>query len=247
MNGFSCIICAYNEGERIRSILDAAYGHPLLSEVIVVNDGSTDETAQVLAAYPNIRVISYPENRGKTYALGQGMAAARCDYLMLLDADLGGVGPRHIDALAEPVRLGRAQVSISLRSNSLGIYRALGLDFVSGERVISRSLFDDPAGEMARLPRWGAEAYMNSRIIEADLRVAVVDWPEVTNIRKHVKLGRIGGVLAELKMISDALSVLSPIGVVAQHYGLLRLAGRLDWLQAPQIWLESAKRSVRPL
>src|SRR5579875_2056937 len=86
----SCIVCAYNEADRIRHILYAVYRHPMLYEVIVVNDGSTDDTAAMLANYPEIRVLSYSPNRGKTYAMTQGVAAAGGDYLMFLDADLAG-------------------------------------------------------------------------------------------------------------------------------------------------------------
>ena len=132
----SCIVCAYNEADRIRHILDAVYRHPMLYEIIVVNDGSTDDTAAMLANYPEIRVLSYSPNRGKTYAMNQGVAAAGGDYLMFLDADLAGVTPADVSALARPVANGLTDVSISLRANSLLIYQAVGLDFVSGERVI---------------------------------------------------------------------------------------------------------------
>ncbi len=230
MTEISCIICVYNEGERIRAILGAVYGHPGLSEIIVVNDGSTDETDAVLASYPGIRVISYSPNREKTFALAQGMAAARGDYYMLLDADLSGVQPLHIDALADPVRRGKADVTISLRRNSLGLYRAMGLDFVSGERVIPAWLFADAPAIMEALPRWGAEAFINDRVISARLRLSVVDWRSVMNVRKHTKVGLVRGILAELKMINDAVSVLGPFGVVRQNFCLLRQAGKLNWL-----------------
>ncbi len=65
----SCVVCAYNEEDRIRNILEAVHRHPALAEVIVVNDGSTDATLSLLANYPSIKVISYAPNRGKTYAL----------------------------------------------------------------------------------------------------------------------------------------------------------------------------------
>ena len=230
MTEISCIICVYNEGERVRAILGAALHHPALSEIIVVNDGSTDETATVLAAYPGVKVISYPANRGKTYAMAQGIAAASGDYLMFLDADLEGVEPRHIDALADPVRRGKANATISLRANSLGIYRGLGLDFVSGERVIPRWLVEDAPAIMETLPRWGAEVFINERIIAAELRLSVVDWADVLNIRKYSKVGALRGMAAEMKMIGDAVSVVTPLGVVRQYYCLLRQAGRLSWL-----------------
>ncbi len=222
----SCIVCAYNEADRIRNILEAVNRHPALCEVIVVNDGSTDATEALLAAYPHIRVISYTPNRGKTYALSRGIAAASGDYLMLLDADLAGVTAADVQALADPVISGWAQASISLRSNSLALYRLIGLDFVSGERVLPAPLIREAVAAMEQLPRWGGEAFINNLVIREGLSIAVVDWPSVFNIRKYAKLGRWRGMMAELSMIQDAFRVLSPIGVVRQNLALLRLVKR---------------------
>jgi hypothetical protein len=142
---------------------------------------------------------------------------------MLLDADLSGVTPADIQALADPVISGRAQVSISLRSNSLALYRALGLDFVSGERVIPAWLMKAAVAEMQQLPRWGGEVFMNNLVIQHRLSIAVVDWPRVFNIRKYKKVGRWRGMFAELSMIGDAASVLTPLGLVSQNLALLKL------------------------
>jgi len=227
--GISCVVCAYNEADRIQNILDVIVGHPAIDEIIVVNDGSTDATEALLKRYPEVQALSHTPNRGKTYALSRGVAAARCDHLMLLDADLAGVTPADIDALAAPVMRGEAEVSISLRSNSLWIYRRLGLDFVSGERVVPKALLDGAVETMQRLPRWGGEVYMNDLFIRAGCRIAVVKWPRVFNIRKYQKTGMWRGALAEASMIADALSVLSPLGLVRQHVGLLRLVCRPTW------------------
>ncbi|HZZ36318.1 MAG TPA: glycosyltransferase family 2 protein [Caulobacteraceae bacterium] len=226
MNGISCIICAYNEGERIESILRVVDAHPALAEVIVVNDGSTDETEACARAHRRIRVVSHQPNRGKTFAMSRGIAAARGEHLMFLDADLEGLGPREIDLLAAPVSARRAEVSISLRRNSLACYRTIGLDFVSGERVIPAWLVRDQVEVMATLPRWGGETFINELVVGANLRIEVVDWPGVSNIRKYRKVGLVQGAMAELRMINDALQVLSPIGLVRQNIGLLRLVNR---------------------
>ena len=93
--GISCIVCAFNEADRIRNILDVIVGHPALAEVIVVNDGSTDATQALVDSYPTVRAISHTPNRGKTYALTRGVAEARCEHLMLLDADLE-IGRAHV-------------------------------------------------------------------------------------------------------------------------------------------------------
>jgi glycosyltransferase involved in cell wall biosynthesis len=121
MNRISCIICAYNESGRIGAILLAVKDHPLLHEVIVVNDGSSDDTLSYLEEYPELHLITYPENKGKTYALSRGIDASEGELIMLLDADLTGITAEDVSALAAPVLDGSAQVSISMRSNSLWI------------------------------------------------------------------------------------------------------------------------------
>ena len=229
LKGISCVVCAYNEADRIKNILDVIVGHPALTEVIVVNDGSTDATEALLKCYPSIRLLSHTPNRGKTYALSRGIAAARCGHLMLLDADLAGVTAADIDALAAPVMRGEAEVSISLRSNSLWLYRRLGLDFVSGERVAPKWLLQGAVEAMQRLPRWGGEVYMNEIFIRHACRIAVVRWRRVVNVRKYQKVGAWRGALAEVKMISDAASVLTPVGLVRQNLDMLRLVNRRSW------------------
>jgi glycosyltransferase involved in cell wall biosynthesis len=229
LRGISCIVCAYNEADRIRNILDVIVGHPTLGEVIVVNDGSTDETEALIRSYPTIRVLTHTPNRGKTYALSRGIAAARYDHLMLLDADLAGITAADIDALAAPVMRGEAEVSISLRSNSLWVYRQLGLDFVSGERVVPKWLLQSAVAAMQKLPRWGGEVFMNEIFIRHGCRIAVVRWRRVLNIRKYQKVGAWRGALAEAKMIADATRVLTPLGLITQNLKLLKQVNRRTW------------------
>jgi len=229
LRGISCIVCAYNEADRIRNILDVIVGHPTLGEVIVVNDGSTDDTEALIRSYPTIRVLTHTPNRGKTYALSRGIAAARYDHLMLLDADLAGITAADIDALAAPVMRGEAEVSISLRSNSLWVYRQLGLDFVSGERVVPKWLLQSAVAAMQKLPRWGGEVFMNEIFIRQGCRIAVVRWRRVLNIRKYQKVGAWRGALAEAKMIADATRVLTPLGLITQNLKLLKQVNRRTW------------------
>jgi glycosyltransferase involved in cell wall biosynthesis len=219
----SCVICAYNEADRIGDILRAVRGHPDLAEVIVVDDGSTDGTALAIAAFPEVRLVSLPRNGGKTIALGVGAAAARGDYLMLLDADLKGLTARDVSALAAPVLRGQADVTLSLRANSLALYRGIGLDFVSGERVLPKALVTRLATAAASLPRWGGEAFINELIIAQGLRLAVVDWPCVYNTPKTEKSGHLEGTIADLKMFRDAARTLTLWGLVRQNLDLLKL------------------------
>ncbi|HWE18253.1 MAG TPA: glycosyltransferase, partial [Hyphomicrobiaceae bacterium] len=106
-------------------MLSVASVHPLLAEVIVVDDGSSDGTADIVRSFPSVQLISLPERRGKSGAFAEGVRAARHEFIMHLDADLKHLTVANITALAEPVLSGRYGMSISVRKNSLAIYRRL--------------------------------------------------------------------------------------------------------------------------
>jgi hypothetical protein len=219
----SCIICAYNEAPRIAAVLRVAGEHPLLHEIIVVDDGSTDETAAIVKQFSSVRLISGKTNRGKSFAVATGVAAAEGELLMLLDDDLSGLAAEHISALATPVLSGQAAVSISLRRNSLLIFRAIGLDFVSGERVVRKVLLSEVLEEVRDLPRFGIEVFMNRRIIAQRRSIAVTRWPRVSQSRKAEKLGFWKGIRAEWRMIVDLLDVAYPRMLLSQTWHLLSL------------------------
>jgi glycosyltransferase involved in cell wall biosynthesis len=219
----SCILCAFNEGPRIGAVLDVATSHPAIAEVIVVDDGSTDDTARVVARYPRVRLVSHAKNQGKSQAVATGVAAARHGLLMLLDADLKGLRPHDLDALAAPVLDGRAAVSLSLRRNSLALFRWVGVDFVSGERVVDKRLLADVLQDIHALPRFGIEVFMNKRIIAARLPVAIANWRTVTQSRKTEKLGWRRGVLAEWRMVLDLMDAVYPLELLTQTVHLVWL------------------------
>ena len=218
----SCIVPAYNEGQRINGVLNALVGHPLLDEVIVVNDGSKDDTEAVLRERAGIELVTYPDNHGKTYALVRGFKRARNDLVMLVDSDLIGLTPAHITALIEPVRAGQADIALSLRQNSSLLYKLFGLDFVSGERVFSKSILGD-LDQMDRLPGFGFETYLNQIIVSKKLRIKSVKWRNVITPRKKAKFGYWEGQKQDLKMIREILSLVGGRRLLLLFWAMYRL------------------------
>ena len=93
---YSFVVPAYNESERLTvslpKILDYVRKQQLQSEIIVVNDGSRDNTADVVRRFmllhPDVRLVENPGNRGKGYSVRNGMLHAQGDIVMFTDADL---------------------------------------------------------------------------------------------------------------------------------------------------------------
>lgn len=93
---YSIVIPAYNESARIRATLDRILAYiderRWNAEILVVNDGSTDDTAQIVQLYaarhPALRLLENPGNRGKGYSVRNGMLHARGEIMLFSDADL---------------------------------------------------------------------------------------------------------------------------------------------------------------
>lgn len=113
-SSLSIIVPAYNEEKTITNVLTALLeSNPDLHEVIVVDDGSKDQTAELVEAIakdePKIRLIRQPKNGGKTEALKTGFAASTGDIVIVQDADLE-YDPAEIPNVIEPIRRGKADV-----------------------------------------------------------------------------------------------------------------------------------------
>ena len=112
----SILMPVYNEEETIAQVIAEVLRVKLPpgfeSEVVVVNDGSTDRTAQVLAPFaldPRIKVLRLPLNQGKTAALRRAIAEASGDFMIVQDADLE-YSPAEYPRLLAPILDGRADV-----------------------------------------------------------------------------------------------------------------------------------------
>ena len=87
----SVVIPAYNEelaiGDDLRTIQGALTGARLDYEIIVVDDASTDRTAEIVRGFPNVRLITHPYNRGEGAARTTGLRASQGDIVVTTDAD----------------------------------------------------------------------------------------------------------------------------------------------------------------
>jgi dolichyl-phosphate beta-glucosyltransferase len=122
----SIIIAAYNEEDRLPESLKKIHGYltarGLESEIIVVDDGSSDATASMTRALsdsiPGLRLISYARNRGKGYALRAGVLSSRGKLVLLSDADLS-TPIEELDSLMKFIAEESYQIAIGSRALAL--------------------------------------------------------------------------------------------------------------------------------
>lgn len=206
-NKISVVIAAYNEEPRIAQVLKVVEHHPLIDEVIVVNDGSIDNTSDIVRKF-DVKLIENGKNLGKTLSVKKGIEASKNSLIMMLDADLRGLDSFAIEELTKPVINGQVDWTLSVRSNSLPIMKLVKMDWVSGERVIPKKLLADPLIWSRPDIGYGLEALMNKSLISSRSTFISVYLPNVTIANKADKIGFIKGWLADIKMVVQISKVI---------------------------------------
>jgi glycosyltransferase involved in cell wall biosynthesis len=144
----AAIVPAYNEAKRITGVLEVLYDVDLLSEIIVVDDGSIDSTAakvkKMAETDARIRLIQHAENLGKGQAIFTASRTTRAPLLLLLDADLIGLTPSHIHDLIEPVLRQQADMSLGLFKGGriLTDFSHWIAPWLSGQRCLKAEILD---------------------------------------------------------------------------------------------------------
>jgi polyisoprenyl-phosphate glycosyltransferase len=143
--GISAIIAAYNEEKTIAEVLTVLTRNPLIQEVVVVSDGSTDTTVDIARSF-DVTTIALRENRGKGYAMRVGVDYARHDILFFVDGDMFHLTDEHLNSLVMPVLLDECDMNIGVRNrdpvrNFFHLEMKVG-PVLSGIRVMRREVWD---------------------------------------------------------------------------------------------------------
>jgi dolichol-phosphate hexosyltransferase len=148
----SILMPVYNEEDRVAGALKQALAvdYPCEIELVVVDDGSRDGTADVLDRIddPRVRVVTHPRNAGKGAAVRTAVDSAEGEYMVILDADLE-YDPQDIPKLLDPVLDGRAAVVYGNRT--FGSHSAYSFWYVMGNKAVTTAanvLFNSYIGDL---------------------------------------------------------------------------------------------------
>jgi glycosyltransferase involved in cell wall biosynthesis len=198
------IVPAYNEENRVGSVLEVLRQVEAIDEIIVVNDGSSDGTSSAAAVYSEVRVIDREKNGGKGAAMQMGLDATNADIITFIDADLVGMTISHIESLILPLVEDRELMM------TVGVFKGgrVATDLaqaivpvISGQRAVRREFFEG-LGKMDEMG-FGVEIAITKHAKQNNYKVIEVVLPEASQVMKEEKMGLVPGLKTRMKMYSD--------------------------------------------
>lgn len=206
----TAIIPCHNERDRIGDVLKVVTEAKLVEEVLVVDDGSTDDSSDIITHdFPSATLIRHETNHGKAAAMCTGVDRAKGEIVVFIDADLQNLKVEHIDNLVRPVVDGEADMSVMLRGNAPFLYRRVfhSDPAISGERCLRKTDFNQIRKHHPELPTvcYAIEVIINDYFIYLKKKVVVVVAPGVDQYYKEQKEGLIKGFEKNLKMTTNIL------------------------------------------
>jgi len=203
--GTSAIVAAYNEEKTLAEVLGALTASPLIDEIIVVSDGSTDGTVEIARGFEGVTTIALRENCGKGYAMRVGVDYARGDVLFFVDGDMFNVTEEHIAALVQPVKRGECDMNIGIRNrgpikNFFHLQMKVG-PVLSGIRVMRREVWDTVP--LRYQERFKIEAALNFFCSRAGFRQRQTIIHKLGHLIKENKRGLLRGLSGRWDMVQE--------------------------------------------
>ena len=194
----SALIPAYNEQNTIGEIIDTLKGIEEIDEIVVVDDGSSDNTSLVAREF-GAKVIRLDQNQGKGAAIQEGVNEIDSEIILMLDGDLIGLAAKHIYKLINPLKEDEADMVVGIFNEGRGLtdIAQLVTPNLSGQRAVKAEIMDNIKD--LRKKGLGVEISLN-KYVKENGRLRFVDLPELTHITKEEKMGFIRGLKARMKM-----------------------------------------------
>jgi glycosyltransferase involved in cell wall biosynthesis len=202
----TAVVAAYNEQQTIANVLGSLQRSPLIDEIIVVSDGSTDATVEIARAH-DVRTIALRRNQGKGYAMRLGVEHASNDVIFFVDADMLDLSDAHISALVRPVLERKCEMNVGIRHrgpirNFLHLKAHMG-PVLSGIRVMRREVWE--AVPASYMERFKIELALNYFCAASGYRQRNTVIYELGHVIKESKRGLLRGLAQRVDMTTEVI------------------------------------------
>lgn len=189
MEKISAIICAYNEEKTVGNVLFSVAESQLFDEIIVVNDGSTDRTREIIEdCRKTIGVIDIHlhQNKGKGYAMASGIEQAKYAVVVFIDADLSCQGLDHIEQIIRPLLWKKARMTLGYTTVNIFSRRINPMKILTGERALFRKDILPLLPKMKE-SRFGVETLLYMYYRSKGLRMDFIHMRNLRHLTKYEK------------------------------------------------------------
>lgn len=234
----SLIIPCFNEAPRIANVIKPALKSKYLDEIIVVDDASTDNSVAVILDFDGkVKLFRNKKNTGKAGAVFTGIKNASSDFIFLMDADLVGLRPRHLDeSIEQAVDFGLDMLLVPLGGEPIkkSIYDFVGSNTIlTGQRIIRRKKIY-PYTKNRNLG-FGLEMHLNNLAEKNRWKTDVILWKKLSLPETPLKVEKYGfltGIKGEFKMLSQ-IKKGSKFVEYLNHYKkfIIQKSPKSDWLK----------------
>jgi len=201
----SAVVPAYNEASRIGAVLKPLVGCSAVDEVIVVDDGSDDGTAEMARQYP-VQVVRLEENCGKARALNEGVMRARNNVLLFLDADLVGLTEAHVEKFIHTYEDSGVDMVVGVFANGRKNtdFAQKFNPYASGQRMLTKKLWERAKINVHEM-NYGIEFALSKLAVKEGWSKDKVKLEGVTHVLKEEKRGFSNGIRERFKMYGDMI------------------------------------------
>lgn len=140
-HSYTCLVPFYNEDRRILNVLKIIEKVKKITQIICIDDGSTDETVRSLRRkYPHIFLVRLPRNSGKAAAVSAGLTYAEHENILLVDADLIGLKEKDLERATDIFSKQNCDMILLRRVRSpLFVRLCRGDVLLTGERILKKT------------------------------------------------------------------------------------------------------------
>jgi glycosyltransferase involved in cell wall biosynthesis len=202
MAEIAIIICTYNEAGTVAGVVEACCRFNPGAEVVVVDDGSTDDTEWVLSALKErcpFRYERLPANRGKSWAMVHGVHQTDAGIILFFDADVTRIRKEHFERMLTPLAGHAADMVLGQPGETLIDDRINPFKSLTGERALYRSDILPILDEIREI-RFGVETFINLYYQSEGKRIQYVLLEGLTHPTTFEKTSR---VKATMKYIEE--------------------------------------------
>jgi glycosyltransferase involved in cell wall biosynthesis len=201
----AAIVPAFNEQETLVDVVTVLKSTGTIDEVLVVSDGSTDETVRISRSL-GVKTIHLHQNYGKAMAMAIGVAHTDAPVLVFVDGDILNLSEYLLGQLIEPVVSGRSEMCIGIRHRGwlINFFHARTGPLLSGIRCVKREVFEAVPDEY--LQGFTVETALNWACRRLGMRTTTVVLCNLRHMVKERKRGLAAGARARYEMFRAVFS-----------------------------------------